>query len=123
MFSDEQGTLTDALLDRIASSQPVVPGHWILEVTNGLLLAARRGRLRSDEDLQIMDRLADLRVQVDAETSERGWRETLLLARRFELTTYDAAYLELAVRRDAPLITMDTELARAALELGVVVAA
>jgi len=101
----------------------VVPGHWILEVTNGLLLAARRGRLRPDEDLEIMERLVQLGVRVDDETWDRGWRETLFLARRFGLTTYDAAYLELAARRDAPLATTDTALALAAGELGVAVAA
>ena len=123
LFPDERGTLTDALLDRIGASQPVVPGHWILEVTNGLLLAGRRGRLRPDEDLEVLDRLADLRVQVDGETSDHGWRETLLLARRYGLTTYDAAYLELAARLGAPLATTDADLARAAGDLGVVVAA
>jgi len=122
VFPDERDSLASVLLDRIAVSQPVVPGHWILEVTNGLLIALRRGRLRTDEDLEIMDRLADLRVQVDHETPSRGWRETLLLARRFGLTTYDAAYLELAARRAAPLATTDTELVRAAGELGVAVA-
>ena len=119
VFPDERGTLTDAIMDRIAASQPLVPGHWILEVTNGLLLAARRGRLSPDEDLEIMQRLADLRVQVDDETPARGWRDTVLLARSYGLTTYDAAYLELAARRDAPLVTTDTGLIRAAGELGV----
>jgi predicted nucleic acid-binding protein len=114
VFPDERGVHTDALLDRIAASRPVVPGHWILEVTNGLLLAARRGRLRRDEDLEIMERLAQLGVRVDEETWDRGWRETLFLARRFALTTYDAAYLELAARLDAPLATADLALARAA---------
>lgn len=114
MFPDERGVHTDRLLDRISASQPFVPGHWILEVTNGLLLAARRGRLQPTEDLEIMERLAQLGVQVDNETWARGWRETLFLARRFSLTTYDAAYLELAARLDAPLATADLALARAA---------
>lgn len=120
MFQDERDHLPDALLDRIAASQPVVPGHWILEVTNGLLLAARRGRLRGpDEDLEIMERLVAIGVQVDPDTAVRGWRETLFLARRFELTTYDAAYLELAARRTAPLATLDRALSHAAREMGV----
>jgi predicted nucleic acid-binding protein len=121
VFRDERGVHTDALLDRIAASQPVVPGHWILEVTNGLLLAARRGRLRPDEYLEIMERLAQLGVRVDDETWDRGWRETLFLARRFALTSYDAAYLELAARLDAPLATADQVLAGAARTAGVAV--
>jgi len=109
----------DALLDRIAASGALVPAHWILEVTNGLLLAARRGRLRPDEDIEIMQRLATLPTRVDPETTERGWRETPFLARRLGLTTYDAAYLELALRFQAPLATLDTKLAQAARVIGV----
>ena len=99
----------------------MAPGHWILEVTNGMLLAARHGRLRPDEDLEIMERLAQLGVRLDDQTWDRGWRETLFLARRFALTAYDAAYLELAARLDAPLATADEALARAARAAGVAV--
>ena len=120
MFDDERERLSEALLDRIAACDAVVPAHWILEVTNGLLLAARRGRLRRpDEDIEILERLGALTIRVDPATATHGWRESPFLARRLGLTTYDAAYLELAIRLDAPLATLDTELARAARLAGV----
>jgi predicted nucleic acid-binding protein len=108
------------LLERIAACNAVVPAHWILEVTNGLLLAARRGRLRRpDEDIEILERLGALSIRVDPDTAAHGWRETPFLARRLGLTTYDAAYLELAIRLDAPLATLDSGLAHAASLAGV----
>jgi predicted nucleic acid-binding protein len=120
VFDDERGQVSVALLERMDFSHAVVPAHWILEVTNGLLLAARRGRLRRpDEDVDILERLGTLAVRVDPETATRGWGETPFLARRLGLTTYDAAYLELASRLQAPLATLDTGLARAAREAGV----
>jgi predicted nucleic acid-binding protein len=59
-----------------------------------------------------------LPIAVDHQTSERAWREILFLARSEGLTTYDAAYLELALRRGASLGTLDTDLAKAARDHG-----
>jgi predicted nucleic acid-binding protein len=123
VFDDEREQLPDALLDRIAACDVVVPCHWILEVTNGLLLAARRGRLRRpDEDIEILERLGTLAIRVDPETATHGWRETAFLARSLGLTTYDAAYLELAMRLPAPLATLDRELLMAARTMGIALA-
>lgn len=103
-----------ASLDLLAVDRAAVPQHWILEVTNVLMLAVRRQRLKPGEPAAVLDRIRILPVQVDAETATRGWSDTLALAGRFGLTTYDAAYLELALRLDAPLATLDQGLARAA---------
>jgi predicted nucleic acid-binding protein len=58
--------------------------------------------------------LAQLPIQVDAETDQHAWGATLHLAERYQLTLYDAAYLELALRRDLPLATLDEDLRQAA---------
>ena len=68
-----------------------------------------------------LELFAMLPVGTDHETSARAWRETLMLARAQGLTTYDAAYLELAVRRGLPLATKDRALADAAKQMGVAV--
>lgn len=97
-----------------------VPCHWILEVTNGLQLAHRRKRLRPGEaPADLLARLATLSIRVDQETPLRGWVETPALAERYRLTTYDAAYLELALRLNATLATVDDALAEAATDLGI----
>jgi len=63
--------------------------------------------------------LAVLRIAVDPETDRHAWTTTLQLAERFELTLYDAAYLELAQRRALPLASIDGALCSAARALGV----
>ena len=60
-----------------------------------------------------------LPIALDPETAWRSWSETAMLAGRRGLTVYDAAYLELAERRDLPLATLDAALARAAVSAGV----
>lgn len=113
VLADERNDAIPAL-DALEFARAAVPQHWILEVTNALRLAVRRQRLKPDEPAAVLARLHSLPLHVDVETVERGWSNTLTLAERYELTTYDAAYLELALRLGLPLATRDQDLARAA---------
>ncbi|MBX9699896.1 MAG: type II toxin-antitoxin system VapC family toxin [Acetobacteraceae bacterium] len=103
-----------ALVHRVAEEAAIVPALWRLEVGNGLLMAARRGRVRAERVDAVWRLLNELPIEIDAETNARAWSGTATLARRHGLTLYDAAYLELAARRSLPLATFDTPLARAA---------
>lgn len=117
---DDEDRLGPDLLRRLTTTEvATVPCHWILEVTNGLQMAVRRRRLAADDPPRLLARIGKQPIQVDAQTPIRGWNEIPALAARFELTTYDAAYLELAIRLDAPLATLDQELAQAARAAGV----
>jgi predicted nucleic acid-binding protein len=117
---DDEGHLGPDLLRRLATTEVAkVPCHWILEVTNGLQMAVKRRRLAADDPPKLLARIGKQPIQVDAETPIRGWSEIPALAARYDLTTYDAAYLELAMRLDAPLATLDQDLARAARSAGV----
>lgn len=118
-FEDEATPETDALLDRTAESGALVPGLWRLQVGNVLSQAERRKRIDPSRVASYVDVLAQLPIATDTETEERALRETLALARQENLTTYDAAYLEVAMRRGAPLATRDTALIRAARRVGV----
>jgi len=95
-----------------------VPGNWHLEVGNGLLAAERRGLLATAAREAAMKALSLLPVRVDAETSARAWGETARMARDYGLGLADAAYLELALRREAVLVTFDATLLRAARAAG-----
>ena len=110
----EEGDRLDALIREVATSVAVVPGHWVLEVVNALLLGERRRRLKPGQRDEILARIQELPIRVDDETSLRGWRDIPEMAARHGLTAYDAAYLELALRLEAPLATLDQDLARAA---------
>ena len=119
LFEDEARPETDALLDRTMENGAFVPGLWRLEVGNVLSQAERRRRIDASKVASYVDVLAQLPIATDTETEERALRETLALARREHLTTYDAAYLEIAMRRGVPLATLDKALIRAARRVGV----
>jgi predicted nucleic acid-binding protein len=118
-FEDERTDFTSALLYQVAETGAMVPALWRLEVANGLQVAVRRGRINAAyRDAAIAD-LGALAVAVDAETDRCAWSDTLELADRFRLTLYDAAYLELARRRQLPLATLDQDLSAAGKALDV----
>ncbi len=118
-LDDEQNLGPELLMNLAATDTAMVPAHWILEVTNALRMAVKRRRLDPGDPPQIIARIRNQPIEVDLETIVRGWDEIPALAERFGLTTYDAAYLELALRLKAPLATLDGDLQRAAREAGV----
>ena len=119
LFEDEATAETDALLDQLANGAALVPLHWRLELGNVLVQAERRGRITPAQVAASVEFVNRLPIEVDAETDTRSFREVLALARSTNLTTYDAAYLELAQRRGLSLATQDRALVRAALGLKV----
>jgi len=120
-FEDEASPETDALFERVRDLGAVVPGLWHLEVANVLLQAEKRGRITAGDVTMRLDLIAALPITTDSETTARAWREILALARAQGLTTYDAAYLELAIRRGLPLQTKDEALIGAAKRCNVTV--
>jgi predicted nucleic acid-binding protein len=104
--------------ERLRSEGLCVPAHWPLEVGNGLLAAVRQGRMTLRELEQLMPDLRVLPELVDNQTDDAAWSATLELAQTYHLTTYEAAYLELVLRRDLPLATLDRHLRAAALAAG-----
>ena len=114
LFEDEAALETDALLDWLTDGSAWVPLHWRLEVGNVLVQAERRNRITPAQVAASVDFVDSLPIEVDAETESRSLREVLALARSARLTTYDAAYLELALRRGLALATQDHALVRAA---------
>ena len=122
-FEDEASPESDALFEQVRDEGAMVPGLWHLEVANVLLQAERRGRITSSDVTMRLELIAELPITTDNETSARAWREILTLARVEGLTTYDAAYLELAIRRGLPLQTKDAALLAAAKRNGVSVLA
>jgi predicted nucleic acid-binding protein len=114
VYSDETTEPVRRVFELLRPSGAWVPGLWRLEVANVLEMGARRKRHDAAfRDATLAD-LAQLPIQVDAETDQHAWGATLHLAERHQLTLYDAAYLELALRRDLPLATLDEDLRRAA---------
>ena len=101
------------------ASSVYVPSHFWLEISNGLLMAERRNRAPRSDISESIRFAFSLPYITDEQTATRCQAETLSLARQFKLTIYDAAYLELALRRRLTLATVDKALGRAANTVGV----
>lgn len=110
-----------ATFDALArpTNQAHVPVTWGLEVANVIAKSEARGVLVPSRSQAFLSALAAAPVVCDPETDSRALNETLQLARRYRLSSYDASYLELALRMALPLATLDDELRRAADKAGV----
>jgi predicted nucleic acid-binding protein len=120
-FEDESDAYADAVQDSLASARAVVPAIWHLEVANAVLVGERKKRTTAAKISQFLTLLSALPVAVDGQTTSRAWSDTLMLARTYQLSAYDASYLELAQRRGLPLATLDGPLKRAANAVGVAI--
>jgi predicted nucleic acid-binding protein len=118
-FKDERTPGTDAVLTEVTENGATVPALWRLEVANALQMAVRRKRIDAAFRDSALTQLSRLSIPADPDTDAHAWTTILQLADRFELTLYDAAYLELAQRRRLPFATLDRELRDAAATLGI----
>jgi predicted nucleic acid-binding protein len=105
-FKDEMNNYADAVRDGMDQNQAVVPSLWPLEVANTIVMGERRKRSTPAQAATWLSFLSVLPIVVDAETTARAWGDTLGLARAHNLSAYDAAYLELAMRRGLPIATL-----------------
>lgn len=117
-FHDEADPYADAIVKRFPEVEAVVPALWHLEVANALLVGERRMRSTEADTASWLASLTALPIAVDEDTTTRAWGDVLHLARAHSLSTYDAAYLELALRRGLPLATLDGKLKAAAAAAG-----
>ena len=119
VFPDEATEATNQLRDSLLESRAFVPSLWPVEVGNVLLVATRRNRIRVDDWREIRASLEALPIEIDPVTTSRAWGASLELARTHQLSVYDAMYLELAMRLQLPLATLDRALRIAARTVGV----
>jgi predicted nucleic acid-binding protein len=119
VLPDEEDPFTDALQERAATHGVAVPGLWLWEVANSLLMVERRGRITSAERQRALLILAKLPIQLDPPATIPVWGEVTNLAAMHKLTVYDASYLELALRLGLPLASLDRALCQAAETRGI----
>ena len=117
-FEDQATAASDGLLDRLGDEPAAAPAIWPFELGNVLAMAERRGRIDAAQLAECVALLRELPVAIDEESPQRALDEVLALARAEGLTTYDASYLELAMRLGVPLATQDKALRQAAEKLG-----
>lgn len=111
----------ESVMDAMTEDAAQVPAIWALEVANVVTRAEQHGHIRASHTSRFLTRLRKLPIVTDLATAEHALTDTLELARKHHLSSYDAAYLELAQRLDLPLATLDADLRRAAKRAGVAV--
>jgi predicted nucleic acid-binding protein len=119
VMPDEDNERADTYLKRLLVDRAVVPELWSLEVANVLLISGRRGRIKDDEIKNAINNLRILPIDVDHKTHEYAFAEILQCASAYDLTIYDATYLELTKRRALPLATLDKGLSKVCLAAGI----
>lgn len=119
-FEEEKTPFTKGILDRMAEgAEAAVPAIWPLEIANALLTAERHKRLAPSQSSVFLDQLEHFNISVESLTLSRAFTRILDEARQWHLSSYDASYLELALRQGLPLATLDQNLKKAAKSLGV----
>lgn len=113
-FKDETNQYADAILNSLELSTAFVPSIWPLEVGNVLLVAERKKRLSESDCTRFITLLAELPIVIEHESPERMRRNILALAREYQISTYDASYLDLAMSKGLPIATLDKSLRKAA---------
>ena len=104
----------ESVLRSLANAEAVVPNLWHLEAANVLLSAANRKELEISAVERFTVQLENLPITVDTLTANQVFGHTMSLAKAYRLSSYDAAYLELALRENLPLATLDKHLLKAA---------
>ena len=113
-FKDETSQYADHILDRLEDSTGFVPSIWPLEVCNVLLVAERKKRIGEAGSTRFIALLSELPIIVEQESPERMIKDIFALARKHKLSSYDASYLDLAMRKGLPIATLDKNLSAAA---------
>jgi predicted nucleic acid-binding protein len=114
LYREEATKSIDGIFENLIEASAWVPSLWHLEVANVLQVGIRRQRHAADFRDRVLSDLSEFPIHVDPETHRQAWGTTARLAERYGLTVYDAAYLELALRRSLPLATLDEDLRTAA---------
>ena len=120
-FKDETNPYADAVLDKLTEATAIVPSIWPLEVVNVLLVAERHNRLQEADSVRFITLLSQLPIEVEHEWPEKMMKELLALGRAQNLSSYDASYLDLAMRKDCPIATLDKRIRDAAKDTSVAV--
>jgi predicted nucleic acid-binding protein len=121
-FQSAAHPYADSILKRLAGGETaIVPILWFYEASSVLAREQNRGTLTPPKADQFIVELKSLNIIADAQSAERVFSDVHRLALAYRLTSYDAAYLELALRRNLPLTTLDADLIRACSAAGVTV--
>jgi predicted nucleic acid-binding protein len=120
-FRDQANSYSDSVLESLAAAVAYVPAVWPLEVANVLLTAERKKLIHQADSVRFISLLSQLPIVVEYESPEKAMKDLLGLARAHGLSSYDASYLDLAMRKGLPLATLDEKMKQAAASANVMI--
>mgnify|MGYP001617472705 CR=1 FL=1 len=116
---DESSDSTRLFFIKLKSSDVIfVPSLWWHETANVLKSATKRKRLNFNETLGIIDLIEKLPLQTDGYCGFQHSKEIFKLAQMYDLSSYDATYLELAIRTKSKLLSHDKEINSVSFKIG-----
>ena len=105
---------SESVLDSMRDTDALTPNLWHLEAVSVLIGAEKRGEVSLGEIERFISQLENLPIHVDSLTAHQAFSRTLALSRAYNISSYDASYLELAMREGLPLASLDKKLVKAA---------
>lgn len=119
LFPDEREF--GARLAPLRDATGVAPALFPFEVCNAFQMAVRRGRVLADDALAAIELFYELGIEIEPPPSGAAAKRIVALCGAHDITAYDAAYLELALRKGAALATYDERLRLVATKAGITV--
>jgi predicted nucleic acid-binding protein len=115
---DESNVAAQAVLERLSDEEAVVPALWTIEMVNVLLVAERKERISSSDAARAVEIISNLPVFVEP-ADLATMKSCRAIAKEHSLSSYDACYLEIAMRLGLPLASLDRGLITAARNSGI----
>ena len=118
-FDDEATTFTDSVQDLLVYNTAFVPSIWSLEVVNVLIVAERKKRISTADSTHFLALVSQLPIKVEQTEPAIAFHNILFLARKYQISSYDASYIELAIRKGLPVASLDKAIVGAAKDLNI----
>ena len=100
LFPDEENEWSKQLVFNLGEEdRVVVPAHWLVEIANALLVGSRRKRIKTEQIAAFLGQLAIIPVEIESALSLEDAERVAALGAKHSLSAYDAAYLDLALRK------------------------
>ena len=103
----------------LGSNTPITPGVWPLEIANVISRAESMGQIEETRSAHFLEIIREMNIATESIAQDVSFGSVLHLARVYKLSSYDASYLELAMRYSIPLATLDKDLITAMKKVGV----
>jgi len=111
---DERSQRTSDFFETISEDSALyVPSLFWFEISNLLASAIKRKRINKPDVFSLLELLPKSKFNTDVAFGMEYANSVTTLATEYDLSSYDAAYLELAIRKDAQVGTLDNNLLKA----------